>query len=167
WTPVAPVDTRVWPLVRHRPGCAPVNSLARPEHRLGDRVGLPGKLEVMMSTQVSSATATQTTGAAPVPLRLEVVTLPVTDVDRAKSFYLSLGWRLDADISAGDDFRVVQVTPPQSQASIHFGKGLTTAEPGSVVRLYLAVDDINAAREDLIARGAKVSEVFHYDRGPG
>jgi len=121
----------------------------------------------MSTTQVSGATAATSSVAAPVPLRLEVVTLPVTDVDRAKSFYLSLGWRLDADISAGDDFRVVQVTPPQSQASIHFGKGLTTAEPGSVVRLYLAVDDINAARDDLIARGAQVSEVFHYDRGPG
>jgi predicted enzyme related to lactoylglutathione lyase len=99
-------------------------------------------------------------------LHLEVVTLPVGDVDRAKSFYLGLGWRLDADISAGD-FRVVQVTPPQSQASVHFGKGLTTAAPGSVVRLYLAVNDINAARADLISRGAQVSEVFHYERGPG
>ena len=120
-----------------------------------------------MSTQVSSATATQTTGAAPVPLRLEVVTLPVSDVDRAKRFYLSLGWRLDADISAGDDFRVVQLTPPQSQASIHFGTGLTTAAPGSLDRLYLAVSDIDAARADLISRGAQVSEVYHYERGPG
>ncbi len=107
------------------------------------------------------------TGAAPVPLRLEVVTLPVSDVDRAKSFYLGLGWRLDADISAGDDFRVVQLTPPQSQASIHFGKGLTTAAPGSLDRLYLAVSDIDAARADLISRGADVSEVYHYERGPG
>jgi len=99
-------------------------------------------------------------------LRLEVVTLPVSDVDRAKNFYLGLGWRLDADISAGDGFRVVQFTPPQSQASIHFGVGLTTAEPGSAVRLYLAVDDIEAARADLISRGAEVSEVYHYERGP-
>jgi predicted enzyme related to lactoylglutathione lyase len=121
----------------------------------------------MSTTQVSSDTATDASVATPVPLRLEVVTLPVTDVDRAKSFYQSLGWRLDADISAGHDFRVVQFTPPQSQASIHFGVGLTTAEPGSVARLYLAVDDIDAARADLISHGADVSEVFHYERGPG
>ncbi len=121
----------------------------------------------MSTTQVSSDTRAEATGAEPVPLRLEVVTLPVSDVDRAKSFYLSLGWRLDADISAGDDFRVVQVTPPQSQASVHFGKGLTTAAPGSVDRLYLAVTDIDTARADLISRGAKVSEVSHYERGPG
>src|SRR5664279_4088828 len=125
-------------------------------------------MEVIMSTtQVSSETATETSGAEPVPLRLEVVTLPVADVDRAKSFYLNLGWRLDADISVGDDFRVVQVTPPQSQASVHFGKGLTAAAPGSVARLYLAVSDINAARDDLISPGAQVSEVYHYERRPG
>src|SRR6476646_11767862 len=125
-------------------------------------------MEVAMSTtQVSSDTATESTGAEPVPLRLEVVTLPVSDVDRAKTFYLSLGWRLDADISAGDDFRVVQVTPPQSQASVHFGKGLTTAKPGSLDRLYLAVSDIDSARADLISRGAEVSEIYHYDRRPG
>jgi catechol 2,3-dioxygenase-like lactoylglutathione lyase family enzyme len=121
----------------------------------------------MSTTQVSSGTATEATVGTPVPLRLEVVTLPVADVDRAKNFYLSLGWRLDADISAGDDFRVVQVTPPQSQASIHFGKGLTAAAPGSLERLYLAVTDIDAARDDLISRGAQVSEVYHYERGPG
>jgi catechol 2,3-dioxygenase-like lactoylglutathione lyase family enzyme len=123
-------------------------------------------MEAVMSTQVSSATATETTGAAPVPLRLEVVTLPVSDVDRAKNFYVGLGWRLDADISAGEDFRVVQLTPPQSQASIHFGTGLTTAAPGSLDRLYLAVSDIDAARTDLISRGAQVSEVYHYERTP-
>ncbi len=121
----------------------------------------------MSTTQVSTEPATQETAAAPVPLRLEVVTLPVSDVDRAKSFYQRLGWRLDADISAGEDFRVVQFTPPQSQASIHFGVGLTAAEPGSVARLYLAVDDVEAARADLLSRGAEVSEVFHYDRQPG
>ena len=121
----------------------------------------------MSTTQVSTEPASQETVEAPVPLRLEVVTLPVTDVERAKGFYQRLGWRLDADISVGDDFRVVQFTPPQSQASIHFGVGLTTAEPGSVVRLYLAVDDLEAARADLLSRGADVSEVFHYDRRPG
>jgi catechol 2,3-dioxygenase-like lactoylglutathione lyase family enzyme len=121
----------------------------------------------MSTTQVSSETTTAEPGATPVPLRLEVVTLPVSDVERAKGFYQRLGWRLDADISAGDDFRVVQFTPPQSQTSIHFGVGLTNAEPGSVARLYLAVDDVEEARADLISRGADVSEVFHYDRGPG
>lgn len=121
----------------------------------------------MSIAQVSGDTATEASGAAPVPLRLEVVTLPVANVDRTKSFYQGLGWRLDADIAAGDDFRVVQMTPPQSQASIHFGKGLTTAEPGSVQRLYLAVDDIDAARDDLLSRGAQVSEVYHYERRPG
>ena len=121
----------------------------------------------MSTTEASNESATTENGATPVPLRLEVVTLPVADVDRAKNFYAGLGWRLDADIAAGDEFRVVQFTPPQSQASIHFGVGLTTAAPGSLDRLYLAVDDIEAARADLIRRGAEVSEVYHYDRGPG
>jgi catechol 2,3-dioxygenase-like lactoylglutathione lyase family enzyme len=98
-------------------------------------------------------------------MKLEVVTLPVSDVDRAKSFYESLGWRMDADIVRGDDFRAVQLTPPHSQCSIAFGKGLTTAEPGTVQRLILAVDDIDVAREDLIGRGAEVSEVFHLAGG--
>ena len=98
-------------------------------------------------------------------MKLEVVTLPVSDVDRAKRFYEDLGWRMDADIVVGEDFRVVQVTPPHSQCSIAFGKGLTTAEPGTVQRLILAVDDIDAAREGLISRGAEVSEVFHLAGG--
>jgi catechol 2,3-dioxygenase-like lactoylglutathione lyase family enzyme len=98
-------------------------------------------------------------------MKLEVVTLPVSDVDRAKSFYESLGWRMDADIVRGDDFRVVQLTPPHSQCSISFGKGLTTAEPGTAQRLILAVDDIDTAREDLIGRGAEVSELFHLAGG--
>ena len=85
----------------------------------------------MGNTQANSDTATEASGAAPVPLRLEVVTVPVSDVDPAKRFYPSLGWRLDADFAAGDDIRGVQFTPPHSQCSIHFGKGLTAAEPGS------------------------------------
>jgi catechol 2,3-dioxygenase-like lactoylglutathione lyase family enzyme len=89
----------------------------------------------------------------------------VSDVDRAKRFYEDLGWRMDADIVVGEDFRVVQVTPPHSQCSIAFGKGLTTAEPGTVQRLILAVDDIDAAREGLMSRGAEVSEVFHLAGG--
>ena len=94
-------------------------------------------------------------------LKLEVVVLPVTDVDRAKHFYLSLGWRLDADIVAGDDFRVVQFTPPGSPCSIIFGAGITTAGTAPVTGLHLAVTDIEAARTELMAAGVEVSEVFH------
>src|SRR5271166_5911832 len=100
-----------------------------------------------------------------IDMNLEVVTLPVSDVDRAKSFYQSMGWRTDADIVVGDAFRVVQLTPPHSSCSIAFGKGLTTAEPGSAQRLLLAVNDIDAAREDLVGRGVEVSEVFHLAGG--
>ena len=100
-----------------------------------------------------------------VDMKLEVVTLPVSDVDRAKVFYESLGWRLDADIVRGENFRAVQLTPPHSACSIAFGKGLTTAEPGSAQRLLLVVDDINAAREELISHGSEVSEVFHLEGG--
>ena len=99
-------------------------------------------------------------------MKLEVVTIPVSDVDRAKGFYASLGWRLDADIVVGDDFRAVQLTPPHSQCSVAFGKGLTTAEPGTVQRLILVVDDIDAARADLISRGIEVSGLFHLAGGP-
>ena len=99
-------------------------------------------------------------------LKLEVVTLPVSDVDRAKRFYQSLGWRLDIDLAVNEDARSVQFTPPHSQCSIHFGKGVTTAEPGSVQRLELVVEDIEAARADLISRGVDVSEVFE-QRPPG
>jgi catechol 2,3-dioxygenase-like lactoylglutathione lyase family enzyme len=97
-----------------------------------------------------------------VDLKLEVVVLPVSDVDRAKRFYGSLGWRLDADFASGDSWRVVQMTPPGSPCSIHFGKGVTTAVPGSIKNLYLVVSDIEAARGELIGRGAKVSEAFHF-----
>jgi catechol 2,3-dioxygenase-like lactoylglutathione lyase family enzyme len=98
-------------------------------------------------------------------MKLEVVVLGVSDVDRAKAFYENLGWRLDIDIAAGD-FRGVQVTPHNSEASIIFGKGVTSAKPGSAPSLVLAVDDVDAARDDLIARGVDVSEVFHYAGGP-
>jgi catechol 2,3-dioxygenase-like lactoylglutathione lyase family enzyme len=102
----------------------------------------------------------------PVDMKLEVVVIGVSDVDRAKAFYEKLGWRLDADFAKGDDFRVIQFTPHNSPASIIFGKGVPSPNPGSVQSLTLAVDDIDAAREDLIARGAKVSEVFHFAGGP-
>jgi catechol 2,3-dioxygenase-like lactoylglutathione lyase family enzyme len=98
--------------------------------------------------------------------KLEVIIIPVSDVDRAKAFYEKLGWRLDADFAKGDDFRVVQLTPPNSDASIIFGKGVTSAKPPWTDNLVLAVDDLNAARAALIARGVKVSEVFHYAGGP-
>ena len=119
----------------------------------------------MSSTSASGNPSVQT-GAGTIDMKLEVVTLPVSDVDRAKGFYQNLGWRMDADIVVGEDFRVVQVTPPHSQCSIAFGKGLTTAEPGTVQRLILAVDDIDAARADLVSRGAEVSELFHLAGGP-
>ena len=94
-------------------------------------------------------------------MRLEIVVLPVSDVDRAKQFYLSLGWRLDADFPGAAGFRVVQVTPPGSACSVIFGSQLTNAAPGSTEALMLVVTDIEAARADLLARGVDVSEIFH------
>ncbi|WP_327235587.1 VOC family protein [Streptomyces sp. NBC_01317] len=95
-------------------------------------------------------------------MRLEVVVLPVSDVDRAKEFYEKrMGFRLDADVEAGEGYRVVQLTPPGSGCSVIFGAGLTTAEPGSAQGLQLVVSDIGAARDELAGRGVKVSEVFH------
>lgn len=101
----------------------------------------------------------------PIDTKLEVVVLGVSDVDRAKAFYKKLGWRLDADFVTGDDWRVVQLTPHNSGASVIFGKGITSPEPGSTNSLILAVDDVDAARADLMARGVAVSEVFHYAGG--
>ncbi|HEY2651593.1 MAG TPA: VOC family protein [Solirubrobacteraceae bacterium] len=119
----------------------------------------------MSSTGPTSDTRTAAPDINFCDMKLEVVTLPVTDVDRAKLFYQSLGWRLDADIVVGDAFRAVQLTPPHSACSIAFGKGLTTAEPGSAKRLMLIVDDVDAAREDAARCGVEVSEVFHLDGG--
>jgi len=105
-------------------------------------------------------------------MALEVVVLPVADVARSVGFYQRLGWRLDADIVKGEDFRLVQFTPPGSQCSIHFGKGITKAPPGSAGALYLVVSDIGAAHEELVGRGVEVSEIFHrtpgreYESGP-
>jgi catechol 2,3-dioxygenase-like lactoylglutathione lyase family enzyme len=97
--------------------------------------------------------------------RLEVVVLPVTDVDRAKAFYTALGWRQDADLARGPDFRVVQLTPPGSPCSVIFGTGLTAAPPGSAEGLQLVVDDLEAARAELAKGGADPSEVFHDEGG--
>ena len=118
----------------------------------------------MSSTGASSEPSTAIPGT--IDMKLEVVTLPVSDVDRAKSFYASLGWRLDADFSAGDEIRGVQFTPPHSNCSIHFGKGIIDTAPGSAQRMMLAVEDIDAAREDLISRGVEVSEPYE-SRPPG
>ena len=94
-------------------------------------------------------------------LKLEIVVIPVSDIDRAKQFYESLGWRLDADFATGNDFRVIQFTPPGSSCSVIFGKNVTAAMPGSAQGLYLIVSDIVAAREELRGRGVEISEVFH------
>jgi len=119
----------------------------------------------MSSTQVSTEQqfASGAPAAATVDLKLEVVVIPVADVDRAKNFYAGLGWRLDADFVAGDNWRGVQFTPPGSPCSIHFGKGITPAAPGSYKNLYLAVSDMEAARRELNGRGAEVSPAFHFD----
>ena len=113
----------------------------------------------MSSTDVSGETSAATPDTLGVDMSLEAVTVPVSDVDRAKAFYQSLGWRLDIDLKVSDDIRTVQFTPPHSGCSIHIGTGLTEMEPGSLDRVLLAVEDIEAARADLIGRGIDVSEV--------
>ncbi|MDX8493326.1 VOC family protein [Mesorhizobium sp. VK22B] len=120
----------------------------------------------MTSTELQSGTTADTPKPGIIDMKLEAIVIPVSDVDRAKSFYAGLGWRLDADFVVGDVFRVVQFTPPGSPCSIHFGKGLTSAPPGSAKVLYLIVSDIEAAHAELVARGVDASEVFHRD-GPG
>ena len=99
--------------------------------------------------------------AAGVDMKLEVVVIPVSDVDRAKEFYERLGWRLDADFAEGDDWRAIQFTPPGSGCSVIFGKNVTAAAPGSAQGLYLIASDIGAARDELLDRGVEISEVFH------
>ena len=121
----------------------------------------------MSTEQQDTTTATQASAAATLPARFEVTTLPVADVDRAKAFYQRLGWRLDIDFKPSPDTRGVQFTPPGSQASIQFGQGTTTMEPGSLQGLFLVVDDIVAARDDLIARGVEVGEIWHLETGKG
>jgi catechol 2,3-dioxygenase-like lactoylglutathione lyase family enzyme len=115
----------------------------------------------MSNTQERSETAIETPKARPAEMKLEVIVIPVSDVDRAKRFYGNLGWRFDADFADGDDFRVIQFTPPGSGASVIFGKNVTAAAPGSAQGLYLIVSDIAAARADLLGRGVEVSDVFH------
>ena len=115
----------------------------------------------MSSTQIANEDAAQAAHRATVDLKLEVVVIPVSDVDRSKRFYGSLGWRLDADFAFDNGFRVVQYTPPGSACSIQFGTKLTPAAPGSSQGLYLVVSDIGAARSELVALGVEASEVFH------
>jgi catechol 2,3-dioxygenase-like lactoylglutathione lyase family enzyme len=116
----------------------------------------------MSSMQTVQTDATPIATAATVDLKLEVVVIPVSDVDRAKRFYQGLGWRVDIDFTGGENWRVVQMTPPGSPCSIHVGKGITTGAPGSAQNLYLVVSDIEAARQQLIDRGVDVSETFHF-----
>jgi len=120
----------------------------------------------MSSVDVSSQSAAGTPPVKAGEFKLEVVVLPVSDVDRAKRFYESLGWKLDADIARGEDFRIVELTPPGSGCSIQFGTNIASGAPGSVQSMYLVVADIAAARDELLARGVEVSEVFH-EGAPG
>jgi catechol 2,3-dioxygenase-like lactoylglutathione lyase family enzyme len=120
----------------------------------------------MAGTGVSGEQSSGTQSVLGVDMALEVVTLPVSDVDRAKRFYESLGWRFDIDLVVSDDVRTVQFTPPHSACSIQFGKGGTTAQPGSAQAMILTVRDIDAARDDLVRRGVEVSEV-EVRRPPG
>jgi predicted enzyme related to lactoylglutathione lyase len=110
---------------------------------------------------LKEASGNDTTSDPSVDLKLEAVVIPVSDVDRAKKFYANLGWRLDADFPFDNGFRIVQFTPPGSGCSVQFGTNTTSATPGSARGLYLIVSDIEAARNELVAHGAKVSEVFH------
>jgi catechol 2,3-dioxygenase-like lactoylglutathione lyase family enzyme len=112
----------------------------------------------MSKTEVRSE---KSPAARSVDMKLEIVVIPVSDVDRAKRFYSDLGWRLDADFASGDDWRVIQFTPPGSGCSVIFGKNVTPAAPGSAKGLYLIVSDIAAARDELVRRGVQVGEVFH------
>ena len=116
-----------------------------------------------MSTQTVNEAATQTRTAAAVDQKVEVVVIPVADVERAKRFYEGLGWRTDADFSNGDDWRLVQLTPPGSPCSVMFGKGFTTAVPGSVQGTFLVVDNLEHARAELAGRGVDVSATFHFE----
>jgi catechol 2,3-dioxygenase-like lactoylglutathione lyase family enzyme len=116
-----------------------------------------------MSTVQAHESAIQVAKGRPVDMKLEVIVIPVADVERSKNFYARLGWRLDAEFTSGDDFHIIQFTPPGSGASVIFGKDVTAAAPGSAQGLYLVVSDIEAARKELLARGIAVSEVFHHE----
>ena len=131
-------------------------------------IKIPEGKEIAMSTHgVISNDAPGSGSVTNINMKLEVVVIPISDVDRAKEFYSRLGWRLDADRAAGDNFRLVQFTPPGSGSSIQFGVNLTSAAPGSAQALHLVVSDIVAARQQLVAQGIDASEVFHCASGTG
>jgi catechol 2,3-dioxygenase-like lactoylglutathione lyase family enzyme len=115
----------------------------------------------MATLEIDREAGTKPSPSRGVDLKLEVVVIPVSDVDRAKAFYMRLGWRLDADFASGGDWRVIQFTPPGSACSVIFGRNVTAAAPGSARGLYLIVSDLEAARQDLLDRGIAVSEPFH------
>jgi catechol 2,3-dioxygenase-like lactoylglutathione lyase family enzyme len=115
----------------------------------------------MSATEVLSKDATSDASGVSVDTKLEIVVIPVSDIDRAKEFYGRLGWRLDADYDNGSDFRVIQFTPPGSGCSVIFGRNVTAAAPGSTQGLYLIVSDIEAARKEMLRRGVAISEAFH------
>ena len=115
----------------------------------------------MSDLKESTASSAEAKAAPAVDLKLEIVVIPVSDVERAKQFYAKLGWRLDADFAGPDDYRVIQFTPPGSNASVIFGKNVTSAAPGSAQGLYLVVSDIEAARSALLGRGVAIIEAFH------
>jgi catechol 2,3-dioxygenase-like lactoylglutathione lyase family enzyme len=121
----------------------------------------------MSTTSIHAAIATRPQVAHRIDMKLEVLVIPVSDVERAKDFYESLDWRIDADFVLGPGIRLMQFTPPGSPCSIHFGNGLSAAVPGSASGMFLVVSDIEAARADLIARGVEVSEIFHRTRPGG
>jgi catechol 2,3-dioxygenase-like lactoylglutathione lyase family enzyme len=120
-----------------------------------------GKNMANVTYEVQTNDAASEASVARVDMKFEIVVIPVSDVDRAKEFYGRLGWRLDADYDNGNDFRVIQFTPPGSGCSVIFGKNVTAAAPGSAQGLYLIVTDIEAIRDNLLRRGVKISEVFH------
>lgn len=121
----------------------------------------------MSAKELNKNEETKSTNIADLDMKLEVVVVPVSNVDRAKEFYSRLGWRLDADRAVGDNFRLIQFTPPGSSSSIQFGVNLTSAAPGSAQALHLVVSDIVAARQQVVARGIDASEVFHCANGTG
>jgi catechol 2,3-dioxygenase-like lactoylglutathione lyase family enzyme len=119
----------------------------------------------MSSTQTTGDAGTEASAATAIPMRFEAMVLPVADVDRAKAFYQRLGRRFDGDFPVNENYRVVQFTPPGSPGSILFGQGTTAMAPGSVQDLMLIVEDIDAARDELITRGVEVSEIWHDETG--
>ena len=119
----------------------------------------------MSTTTTVTTTVATSSRAAVTDLKLEAVVIPVADVDRSKDFYAGLGWRLDADFAFDNGFRIIQLTSPGSPASVQFGTGVTTAEPGSAQGLYLVVSDIQAAHDELAARGVEVSDVQSFPWG--